>query len=148
MLNTGLPEHGVFAPARKGAHRTTDYEYRVFRLRNDRLMPVLRTDRYAQALPRTRPRPDGEGRGDDGNARERLRILADAGALLGASLDREATFDAVTGSVVPSLADGCLPYLADDTDHPVLAALAAEEIAAYGPRAPTDDFAALDVCVR
>ncbi|MFC7794967.1 PP2C family protein-serine/threonine phosphatase [Streptomyces cinereoruber] len=124
VLNTGLPEHGVFAPARKGAHRATDREYRAFRLRNDRLMLVLRTDRHARAPERTRPRPDGEDRSDDGSARERLRILADAGALLGASLDREATFDAVTGSVVPSLADGCLLYLADDTGHPVLAALA------------------------
>ncbi|WP_030221503.1 PP2C family protein-serine/threonine phosphatase [Streptomyces bikiniensis] len=124
VLNTGLPEHGAFTPVRKGVHRTTGHEYRVFRLRNDRLMLVLRTDRYAQAPERTRPRPDGEGGSDDGNVRERLRILADAGALLGASLDREATFDAVTGSVVPSLADGCLLYLTDDTGHPVLAALA------------------------
>ncbi|MFJ3501741.1 PP2C family protein-serine/threonine phosphatase [Streptomyces sp. NPDC090135] len=124
VLNTSLPEHGAFTPARKGAHRTTDHDYRVFRLRNDRLMLVLRTDRYAQALERTRPRTDGEDTGSDGNARERLRILADAGALLGTSLNRGATFDAVTNSVVPSLADGCLLYLTDDTGHPVLAALA------------------------
>ncbi|KOX28627.1 hypothetical protein ADL06_13675 [Streptomyces sp. NRRL F-6491] len=128
VLNTGLPEHGVFAPARESAHRTTDHEYRAFRLGKDRLLLVLSTDRRAQALERARPRPDpgdGDGgAGSGGNDRERLRILADAGALLGASLDREATFAAVTNSVVPSLADGCLLYLADDTGRLVLTALA------------------------
>ncbi|MFF7847290.1 PP2C family protein-serine/threonine phosphatase [Streptomyces sp. NPDC007910] len=124
VLNSSLPEHGASAAARKGAHHGAEHEYRAFRLGNDRLMLVLRTDRCARVPERTRPRSEGGGPGGDGNARERLRILADAGALLGASLDRGATLDAVTDSVVPSLADGCLLYLADDTGHPVLAALA------------------------
>ncbi|WP_411078063.1 PP2C family protein-serine/threonine phosphatase [Streptomyces sp. cmx-10-25] len=141
VLNTGLPEHGVFTPAGEGAPHAADREYRAYRLGDDRLLLVLRDggERLVRNGERARARPgdggdggDGDGTGDTGGVdgtggvggREPLRILADAGAALGASLDRGATLDAVTASVVPHVADGCLLYLVDDTGLPVLAALA------------------------
>ncbi|MFJ4871462.1 PP2C family protein-serine/threonine phosphatase [Streptomyces sp. NPDC088757] len=124
VLETGLPKHGVFTPAGKGAHRTADHEYRAFRMGKDRLLLVLCTDRRTRAGERTGTRSDGGDAGGGGDDRERLRILADAGAVLGTSLDRGAALDAVTESVVPHVADGCLLYLVDDTGLPTLAALA------------------------
>ncbi|MFE8938023.1 PP2C family protein-serine/threonine phosphatase [Streptomyces sp. NPDC007872] len=124
VLNTDRPEgHGVFTPAGEGAHRTADREYRAFRLGKDRLLLVLCADRRTRAEERTGARPGGDA-SSGGDDRERLRILADAGAVLGSSLDRGATMDAVADSVVPDVADGCLLYLVDDTGLPALAALA------------------------
>jgi len=47
-------------------------------------------------------------------AEERLRILAEAGRTLDASLDYETTLTNVTGVIVPALADDCIIFLESD----------------------------------
>ena len=51
-------------------------------------------------------------------AQERLRILAEAGRTLDASLDYDATLKNVTSLIVPALADDCLIFLTGENDEP------------------------------
>ena len=46
---------------------------------------------------------------------DRLQIIADAGAVLGASLETEATLGVLTRLVVPRMADACIVDLVDDS---------------------------------
>ena len=77
---------------------------------------------------------------------ERLQILADAGDLLGASLDYHATLQRLSGLLVPRLADWCAVDLLSDAGalervsvthvDPTRIALATDLFARFPPRPP------------
>jgi serine phosphatase RsbU (regulator of sigma subunit) len=107
-----------------------------------------RADALAQALERARAMKDAAA------ATERLGFLADASMAITASLDFDQTVDAITGLLVPRLADWCTLALVDNgvlttvgLRHldPAKAKWAWEIVRAYPPRmdAPYGDAAVL-----